>query len=330
MADPPPKIRLITGPDELLVARKAEEMLAAERQAQGELEVTDVRARELGEEGLPDIRTPSLFGAPKAVVIRDAHQLPATHADELRAALDGPVEALVLLLAEPSERIKRLAAAIKAWGGRTDVAPPRDFEDAEWRALIKKEVERHGRTADAEAIDALFQRAGTEPSAIAEKVAQVAAGAPAGRLNAAQVRELTEGQGNRGAFAVVDAVANRNPEEALRLLRGALAAGEEAFGILGALAHRLRAIVAVAAGIDPKAIDLRISPGQAGFLKGKRRNFAPGELTRAMRILADADAEMKGGDLPPELVLERAVLAIADPGGERTPRRVVPDVARTG
>jgi hypothetical protein len=47
-------------------------------------------------------------------------------------------------------------------------------------------------------------------------------------------------------------------------------------------------------------------------------------------VLADADAEMKGGELPGELILERAVVAIADRDLDVQPRRVVPSVSGVG
>jgi hypothetical protein len=80
---------------------------------------------------------------------------------------------------------------------------------------------------------------------------------------------------------------------------------------LGALAYRLRSIVAVAGGLDGKAVGLNISPGQARRLRAVRRNFGPGELTGAYAALAAADAEIKGGELPASLVIERAVVAVA-------------------
>jgi len=46
-------------------------------------------------------------------------------------------------------------------------------------------------------------------------------------------------------------------------------------------------------------------------LQGVRRNFGPGELTTAYRALADADREIKGGELPAAFVLERAVVTVA-------------------
>lgn len=367
---------LITGPEELLLRRKADELLARRREeAGGELDVVELRAPELGEQPLPDLRTASLFGAPRAVVIREAQTLPAEAARALAAELEGsPPEAVVLLLATSLGRIQTLAKRIKDVGGRIDQVPPREFEDDKWRRLIADELARHERRIDEQGVEALLERAGTNVSAIAERAAQVAAGAPAGTITGGHVEQLVTGHGSRGSFAVADAMCERQPDLALTRLRGVMADGGEPVMVLGALAHRLRAIVAVASvdrmseervdglvarvdedrrgkahaqGKDPDQVKLlqaqqrdeqlsqvvqtfmgvKVTRGQLHRLRGVRRSFGPGELTGAVRVLADADAEMKGGELSPDLILERAVLAIADRDLEVQPQRVVPAVS---
>lgn len=327
-----PPVLLITGPEELLLRREADRVLAAYREeAGGELDIADLRAPELADGPLPDLRTGSLFGAPRAVVIREAQALPAEAAKALAAELDGsPPEALVVLLATSLGRIQTLAKRIKDAGGRIDVAPPREFDERGWRQMVIDELARHGRRLDDQAVEALLERAGTNVSAVAEKAAQVAAGAPDGPITAEHVERFVTGLGSRGSFAVADAVCDRDPQRALTLLRGVLASGDEPVMVLGALAYRLRTLVAVAADLPAKDVKLKISDGQRRRLQGIRRNFGPGELTAAFRVLADADAEMKGGELPDELVLERAVLAIADRDLDAQPQRVVPSVSGSG
>lgn len=311
-----PPVYLLTGPEELLLRRAADALLAELRE-EGELEVTEVRGPDLAETGLPDLRTASLFGERRAVVVRDAGDLPAAVSaglvDELESA--APPDAIVVLLATRTGRITKLAKRVKELGGRVDLAPPKPWDERGWQRLVADELARHGREADPEAIASLLAHAGTDVSAIAEKVAQVAATAPAGRIGPAGVDAVVVGHGNRGSFAIADAMCERQPAEALTLLRGALEAGEQPVVVLGALAYRIRTLVAVAGKIPAKEAGLSISDGMRRRLERVRRNFGPGELTAAARVLADADAELKGGELPEELVLERAVLSIATPAG---------------
>jgi DNA polymerase-3 subunit delta len=306
---------LLTGPEELLLRRAAERLLDELREL-GDLEVIDLRASDLRDSGLPDLRTASLFGGARAVLLREAQDLPAEAAAALLAEYEGdPARhagiATVVLLANAAGRIQKLARRAKELGGRIDVNPPKDWEDRKWSALVVDEFRRHQCSADPSAVAAVLAHAGLDVGAIAEKVAQAAAAAAGGRVTAAQVNAVVVGHGNRGTFAVADAMCDRRPADALSLLRGALDAGNDPVLVLGALAYRLRSIVAVAAGLDPKAVGLNLTPGQARRLSAVRRNFGPGELTAAYRTLADADREIKGGELPAALVLERAVVAIA-------------------
>ncbi|MGH8895576.1 MAG: DNA polymerase III subunit delta [Egibacteraceae bacterium] len=308
-----PPMYLLTGPEELLLRRAAERILDALR-GDGDLEVVDVRAAELPDGRLPDLRTASLFGTRRAVLLRGAQELPAPVRAALQAELDGPpLETTVLLLATATGPIVGLAKRIKALGGRIDVVPPRDWEEAAWARLVADEFRAHGRTPDRGAVQAILGHAGLDVSAVAEKVAQVAVTAPGGTVTAAHVESVVVGHGSRGSFAVADAMCERDVARALQLLRGVLSSGDHPVMVLGALAYRLRSIVAVAARLDVKSVGLSISPGQARRLAALRRNFGPGELTRAYRILATADVGLKSGDLPGELVLERAVLEIATP-----------------
>lgn len=311
LTDPP--VLLVTGPEELLLQREADRLFGELRDAHGPLDVTDLNAGEVRDSGLPDLRTSSLFGNPRAVLLRRAQELPAEAAATLLDVLDRPPpDAVVCLLATSTGRIKKLSKQIADRGGRTDVAPPRPWEEDKWSRLVADEFARHGRQADEDGVAAVLAHAGTDVPAIVEKVAQaVSAAAPGGRVSGEEVDAVVVGHGSRGSFAVADAMCERKPAEAVTLLRGALEAGDEPVMVLGALAYRLRTIVAVAGGLEPKAVGLRLSKGQARRLEGTRRGFGPGELTRAYRVLADADVALKSGDLPAGLVLERAVAQIA-------------------
>jgi DNA polymerase-3 subunit delta len=302
---------LFTGSEELL-ARRAADRLLDELRAEGPVEVIDLRASELRELGLPDLRTGSLFGDRRVVLIRDAQELPADIAAGLIAELDDPpVEAVIVLLASGTGRIVKLAKRVESLGGRVDVSPPREWEDRKWVALVRDEFGQHHRRASAAAVEAILAHAGLDVSQIAEKVSQVVAAVPQGTIDDGDVERTVIGHGSRGSFAVADAMCARQPGRALELLRGVLEAGSDPVMILGALVYRLRSVLAVAGKVDPKAVGLRISGGQARHLRAVRDNFGPGELTRALRTLADADVELKSGELPGDFVIERAVVRIA-------------------
>ncbi len=312
-------ITLFVGPEELLLRRAAERVLdelRAEAEGTGvPLEVVDLRAADVRERGLPDLRTASLFGSPRVLLVREAQDLPADASAALLAELDaGTLETAVLLLASGTGRIQSLAKRLKADGARIDVEVPKEWDTRRWAELVSAEFRRAGRSAEAGAVAAILDHAGLDVPGIVEKVAQAVAAAPPGRVSAATVESVVVGHGNRGTFAVADAMCDRDPAKAAALLRGVLEGGDDPVLVLGALAYRLRSLVAVAGRLDPKTVGVNASPGQVRRLQGVRRNFGPGELTRAYRELAAADLEIKGGELPPAFALERAVVAVATRG----------------
>ncbi len=311
-----PPILLLVGPEELLLRRAAEKVLdelrSEARVGGGDLELVDLRAAEIRERGLPDLRTASLFGTPRALLVREAQELPATAAAALIGELDrGGPDTTVLLLASGTNRIQALARRLTSEGARVNVDVPKEWDTRRWTELVAEEFRRAGRSADRGALAAILDHAGLDVAAIAEKVAQAVAAVASGSIGAAAVESVVVGHGNRGTFAVADAMCDRDPATALTLLRGALEAGDDPVMILGALTYRMRSLVAVAGKVDPKSVGLNASSGQIRRLHALRRNFGPGELGRAYRALADADAEIKGGELPPAFALERAIVDVA-------------------
>lgn len=184
----------------------------------------------------------------------------------------------------------------------------------EWEAFVRDEFERLGRQVDAGAIGAILDHAGLEPGIIASKVAQAAAATPAGkRIGVAEVEDVVVGHGNRGGFAIADAVVDRDPSAALVALRGALEAGEAPLAILGALTYKFRQLLQVRGRVGADdLVPRKVSRGQYGHLeRAANRNFGPGELAWCHDRIARADLDLKSSDLPDTLVVELAVLDLA-------------------
>jgi DNA polymerase-3 subunit delta len=312
MARPP--AYLFTGPEHLLVRRAADQLLAELRdEAGGELDVTEVRGSDLDEDNLPDLRTASLFAVPRAYVVRDAQLLPRAAAKALQGEIAArTAEATIILLASGTKTIMALAKAVKDAGGRIDVAPPKEWEDKAWRRLVVDEFRRHDRVPTDDAVDAVLDAAGLRVDGIAEKVAQAVTVSTKGQqVTRDQVEQVVVGHGSRGPFAVADAMLARDPAAALSLLRGCLDAGDHPVQVLAALAFKMRQMVAVAAGVDGKAVGVTVPGPQVRRLQSLRRLYGPGELTAAVQHLAACDLEIKSGDLDPALAIERAVLGVA-------------------
>lgn len=303
---------LVTSDDPLLLRR------GIDRALRDVPEGADVERTDVDEEGLPDVRTTSLFGGDTVHVLRFSRVPSGGVLDEVRALAEAPGDTPVVVAVEHSSRNlpKTLRDLADVAGHHVDVTRPPDWADEQWDRLVGDEFRTHGRHADASAIAAIRRHAGLEPGTIAVQVATVCASAASGTdtLTEADVERVLEGHGRQSGFAIADAVVARDAPTALTATRGALEAGDSPVMLLGALGYRLRQLLVLRAGGDGRAAGLGRRPVSGGRLRAlsgeARQSFGPGELAWAVDRLAQLDHDLKGSDLPSDLLFEVAVVEL--------------------
>lgn len=300
-------VHLLTGDDDLLLQRATERLVNELTSADAELSVDTYDASEL--EALPELRTQSLFGGRVCAVIRGVHDARAGLKGELEDYLAAPDdEAVLVLVAQGTGKVQKVARLAKQHGQVVKVDTPPDWKTKAWQGIVTDEFRRAGRTATADAVDAILEHAGLDPSVIAMRVGQVVAATSDGQVTVDDVERIVEGHGRRSGFELADAIADRDAATALTLLRGSLEAGEAHLALLGAITFRFRQLQQVRGGAQVKG-----SPGQVKRLQTiARRNFSTGELAWCLDRIAQLDVDLKGHtDLPADLVLELGVIDLA-------------------
>lgn len=304
-------VLLLAGDDDLLLQRELERRLVALRADDPELSVDRYDAPEL--EHLPELRTTSLFGGRTCIVVRGLERLARDGLkEELERYLEAPSpDAVLILVARGTGKVQKIAKLAKANGERIDVKAPADWDDRGWERLVGEEFRRLKRKADATAIAAIRTHAGNDAGAIASQVGSVCASHEGvATLTANHVDAVVQGLGKVSGFAVADAIGERDPSAALVALRGALDAGDAPLAILGAITYRMRQLLMARSGANAKDAGIR-SDGQYRRTKAIAAAFNPGELAWCHDRLAQLDLELKGSELPDELVLELAVIEVA-------------------
>jgi DNA polymerase-3 subunit delta len=308
---------LVTSDDALLLQR------GVDRALKDLPEGVDVERADVEEEGLPDVRTASLFGGFTVHLLRFSKVPSGGIYDELLSlagASDGDTATVVAIKhgtpALPAS-LKKVADAAGA-GAHIAMSRPPDWADEQWDRLVGDEFRVHGRNADASAIVAVRGYAGLDPSTIAVQVASVCAAAPGDKtrtLGEADVDSVLEGHGRQSGFAVADAIVAHDVAAAVIATRGALAGGDEPLALLGAIAYRLRQLLVLRGGGSGQAAGLGRRPVNGGRLRSltaeAKQQFGPGELAWAVDRLARLDHDLKGSDLPSDLLLEVAVIELA-------------------
>lgn len=312
MAIPP--FVLVTGPEGLLAERALASVLAELRHADPDLETIKVGAAAYESGMLAHHASPSLFGGAKAVVVEDLDEA----GDELQAdvlALVGQPapEVTLIVLHKSGQRGKKVLDALKAARAQVIDCPPvktdRDKAD-----FVTHEFRRQGRKMTPGAVQALVEAVGKDLRELASACSQLVADTE-GVVDERVVETYHGGKVEASGFRVADAALAGHTGEALRLLRHAIATGVDPVPIVAVLASQLRTLVKVGAAGRGSSASLAKTLSMAPWQIDKARRTISGwdgpGLGEAIRAVAAADVEVKGGGRNPVYAVERAILAIA-------------------
>jgi DNA polymerase-3 subunit delta len=258
------------------------------------------------------LSTASLLGGRRLVVIRDAEELKKEQTEAIAAWLEAPaVETTLVLVASGRHRLNAL---VQGKGDVINLEAPKGRRLASW---IRERGGAHGITVDDRGAWALIESIGNDLRELDASLEQLATGlGDSAHVGAAEVREAFSRAADERIFVLTDAVGDRRTGIAMSTLRKLLDQDEPPLLLLGSLvAHVKRLLVAhqVTGGRRALAQALGMPDWRAERIGKQARSYREDELVRALTLLADADVEMKGGDLPPEIALERAVIQILQP-----------------
>lgn len=256
------------------------------------------------------LETPSLLGGRRLVVVRDAHDLNKEHVEALLRYLETPSPSAVLVLVAAGRT--KLEAAAKGAGSVIVLDTPKGRKLVSW---IRERGRDHRLRVDDRAGWALVDSVGTElrdlDAALEQLSTRLGQGASIG---AAEVRNAFPRLADERVYAFQDAVGERRLPVAMTALRRLLEQGDEPLMIFGSLSSQVRRMLRARrfADVSAKAVGdaMGLPSWRAERLQRQCRSYREEELVRALSVLALTDVEMKGGDLPPEAALERAVVQI--------------------
>jgi DNA polymerase-3 subunit delta len=293
-------------------------------------------------EALDRAQTPSLMAPFQVIFIRNVRQLYTRGAkkDEF-AALDryfrspNP-QALLIFVAdflripadtrrmemEDKSRYERLTETLGEHCGMVELTRVSEEDAMRWAVATAQESETK---LDPDAARELVDALGADMMLIAselEKLLLYTHGR--GRITLGDVETMVLGAKQRSLYELTDAISARQPKRALALLHGLLnssEAGEDAaIGHLYMLARTFRQMLVILEKNvrDSRAIwqalwqGFRIPPFAADdLIRQARRYKSRRELTRALRLIARADLELRSSPPDKRLVLERLIYDLA-------------------
>ena len=293
-------------------------------------------------EVLDRAQTPSLMAPFQAIFVRNVRQLYTRGAKkEEFAALEryfkSPNPQAVLLFVadfvripndvrrmemDDKNRYERLAETLGAHCGMVELARVGEEDAMRWAAVTAQEA---GTRLEPDAARELVDALGADMMLIAselEKLLLYTGGR--GRITLGDVETMVLAAKQRSLYELTDAISQHNRARALAILHGLLNssdAGEDAaIGHLYMLARTFgQMLVILEENVrDSRAIwqalwqGFRIPPFAAeDLIRQARRYKGRRELTRALRLIARADLELRSSPPDKRLVLERLVYDLA-------------------
>ena len=316
-----PALSLVTGDEELLVARAVARIVAAARAADAGVDVSEHDTDSLDPRALLDLATPSLFGEHRVVVLRLAARLDDVVRDAVLEFISLADEGLSVVVVHPGGNTgKRVVDACKTAGAT--VVPCAKVEKLRERVdFVAAEFASAGAKVTESVARALVEAVGNELRELAAACSQLVSDT-GGAVDEAAVQRYFRGRAEATGFAVADRALEGNERAALLELRQALQAGLDPVLVVAALARQLRTVARVASEgsrtpQDAVARKLKMPPWMVDKARRQSRGWHPDTLTSAYDAVAVADAEVKGGGTDPAFAVERAVRLVAACGAAR-------------
>jgi len=311
-------VTLVVGPEDLLRDRAVSAVVAAARAVDAQTEVRDLPASGLEPGQVTSLASPSLFGERKVIVVRDVQDAGEEITDELKAYLTdvAPVadDTSLVLVHAGGVKGKSLLDAVRKSGAAVVDCKAVKYE-REKVAFVLAEFRDARRRVSPDAAAALVDAVGSDLRELANACSQLLADTT-GTVDPEVVERYYGGRVEATGFKVADAALEGRCEDALRLLRQALATGGDPVPINAALAMGLRNLARVASAPshvrpDDLARELGLAPFQVRRAREQRAGWSASGVAGAITAVAQADAEIKGAATDPVYALERAVVTVA-------------------
>ncbi|WP_422386358.1 DNA polymerase III subunit delta [Cryobacterium psychrotolerans] len=314
----PAPVLLVSGTESFLAERAIRQLRDFLKLEDPELEVSDVQADSYAPGEILTLASPSLFGEPRLIRVRSVEKCTDAFLTEALDYLQNPAEDTYLVLRHGGGvRGKKLLDTIRSGvGGGIEIVCAELKKDTDKHDFASAEFKTAGKRVTASALRALV-------SAFSDDLAELSAACQ--QLisdSSAEVTEVTVdryygGRVEANAFKVADSAIAGRHGEALVTLRHALSSGADPVPIVAAFAMKIRTMAklfGVRGGSGQLASQFGLAPWQVERAQRDLRGWSDEGLARCITMLAETDANVKGGGRDPVFALERLIGVIARRG----------------
>ncbi len=309
------RVTLVTGKEEFLNERTIASVREVVRAHDPESELSETSASDLTLGTLGELSAPSLFSSIRCVVVRSLEHLPDESVDGLLGYAADPADDVALVLVHGGgqkgsgvlTKLRRLSGVSESKSG--------ELKPSEFAGFVAAEVRRHGSTIDQEASQFLVQAIGHDLRSLSAAASQLTNDFHGQTLTVERVKQYFGGRAEAKSFAVADAAFSGKRQVALEELRWALDGGTAAVLVTSAFAGGARGLARYQGAMRGMreadlAREVGVPPWKLRSIRDQSRGWSDAGLSRVIRAVARADADIKGAASDPSYTLERLVLTV--------------------
>ncbi|RSD24145.1 DNA polymerase III subunit delta [Mesobacillus subterraneus] len=236
---------------------------------------------------------------------------------KLEEYLTQPAPYSIVVFSAPYEKLDERKKVTKELKRNATVIEAKKLSEQEIKSWVKERAQANGTVIDQDAIELLISLAGTNLFMLTSEIDKLALYAGENQpIDKEIVDRLTARSLEQNIFSLVDKIVHRNVEGALRIYYDLLKQNEEPIKILSVITGQFRLIYQVKElarkgyGQQQIAGTLKVHPFRVKLAAGQAGSFSDEELTRIIKLLADADYQMKTGGMKKEMLIEMILFQI--------------------
>lgn len=317
----PSPINLIVGGDEFLTERRRLAIVRQARVASGndDLPVEMHKATDISAPELAEMLSPSLFAEERIIVITGVENAGKETVTLIEQAISDPADGVVLILTHTGAgRNKKLVQSWPKMGATVHQAA--ELKGRERQAFVDQEFRHHEVRVSGDVTQLLLDVVGTDLRELASAVSQLVADTD-GNVDVAVVKKYYAGKAEVSGFEVAEQAVNGQVAAAVSLTRRALQLGTPTVLLASALSTTVADIAKVAGNrVNSRqdAAAFGMPPWKLEKTARIARSWSPAMVARAVQIVADLDAGVKGHSANAEFAVESAVRSIAHVAATRS------------
>jgi DNA polymerase III subunit delta len=314
----PAPVILVSGPESFLAERATRQLRDFLKLEDPSLEVSDLQADSYAPGELITLASPSLFAEPRLIRVAQVEKCSDAFLVEALAYVQNPAEDTYLVLRHNGGvRGKKLLDAIRGGAGNAiEIVCAELKKDTDKYEFASSEFRSAGKRVTASALRSLVAAFSDDLAELSAACQQLIADASA-EVTETTVDRYYGGRIETNAFKVADSAIAGRYGEALITLRHALSSGADPVPIVAAFASKIRTmarVFQVRGSSAQLAAQFGLAPWQVERAQRDLRGWDDEGLARSIEMLAETDANVKGGGRDPVFALERLIGVIARRG----------------